>query len=502
MYFAYIVQNNCSIERIVCILVAVVSFDSTDLVATTYVFLHLKGVMMLREPITIDQRLVEEMITREEAEFRKRTPRSYEMHERGKKSLPLGVASSFQAVPPYPLFIRRAEGSSIWDLDNNEYIDFHMAFGSLLVGHSHPILTEALRKQLGDGLLYSLPCADNVYAAEELVRRFAPMEQVRFCNSGTEATMEAVRLARAYTGRNKIIKIEGTYHGHHDTVMMSNKPALAKAGPAEHPNTVPATRGIPDSVVKNTVIAPYNNAEALEQILTEHAGEIAGVIMEPVLMNVGVMLPKEDYLSQVREITRRHGALLIFDEVKTGVTVAPGGITELYPVEPDLICLAKSIGGGSPIGAFGGRGDVMAQISRGEVLHMGTFNGNPIAMTSALVSLTQLFTPEAHAHANGLSTQLAQIYAGVIDEFALPMYISQIGAKGCAMFRAQRAYNYRDWLSVDMRVSFAYWLYLANRGILFPPGLDDQWTISIQHTQEDIDHHAHVFQQFARELLR
>lgn len=457
---------------------------------------------MLREPLQIDRRVVEELVTREDAEFRRRTPRSQEIHERAKASLPLGVASSFQAVPPYPLFISRGEGSAIWDIDGNKYTDFHLAFGSLLVGHSHPMLTEALAKQLSDGLLYSLPSPDNVYVAEELVRRFAPIEQVRFCNSGTEATMEALRLARAHTGRNKIVKIEGSYHGHHDALMMSTKPSPEDAGPYERPNTVPATKGIPTDVKDNAIIAPYNDAEALDRILSEHEGEIAAVITEPVLMNVGIVLPKDDYLQQLRDVTRRHDVLLIFDEVKTGVTVAAGGITELYPVEPDLICLAKSIGGGVAIGAFGGREDIMRHITSGEVLHMGTFNGNPLAMTSAKVTLTQIFTPEAHAHANGLSQQLGKAYLGIIDEFDMPMHVAQIGAKGCAMFRHERAYNYRAWWEIDMRLSYAYWLFLANRGILFPPGLDDQWTISIQHTQDDIDHHAHVFQQFVRELKR
>lgn len=457
---------------------------------------------MLRESITLNRTRVQEVVDREEAEFRKRTPRSHEIHERAKASLPLGVSSSFQAVPPYPLFISRAEGSKIWDLDGNRYTDFHLAFGSLLVGHSHPVLVEALRDQLGKGSLYSLPSADVVYLAEELVRRFAPIEQVRFCNSGTEATMDALRLARAHAGRDKIVKIEGSYHGHHDTVLMSTKPALEDAGPIERPNTVPASKGIPSDIKHNTIIVPYNDAGALDRILGEHEGEVAAVIMEAVIMNVGVILPLEGYLKSVREITRRHDVLLIFDEVKTGVTVAPGGVTEIYPVEPDLICLAKSIGGGMPIGAFGGREEIMRHINHSEVLHLGTFNGNPMSMRAGLVTLTQIFTLEAHAHANALSAQLGKEYESVIEEFDLPMHVAQIGAKGCAMFRYERARNYRAWFDIDMDVSYAYWLFLANRGILFPPGFDDQWTVSIQHTQDDIDHHAHVFQQFVRELVR
>lgn len=457
---------------------------------------------MLRQPIAINPKLVDEIVSREEAEFRRRTPRSHEIHERAKASLPAGVSSSFQAVPPYPLFISRAEGSHIWDADGNRYTDFHLGFGSLLVGHSHPVLVEALRDQLGKGSLYSLPSLDTVLLAEEMVRRFAPIEQVRFCNSGTEATMDALRVARAHVGRDKVVKIEGSYHGHHDTLLMSTKPSAEAAGPAERPNTVPASKGIPEDVKNNTIIAPFNDAEALERILTEHEGGVAAVITEPVLMNVGIVLPEDGYLADVREITRLHGVLLIFDEVKTGVTVAAGGITEIYPVEPDLICLAKSIGGGTPLGAFGGREEIMRHITNWEVLHLGTFNGNPMSSRAGLVTLTQILTPQAHTHANGLSKQLADSYTGIIEEFDMPMHVAQIGAKGCAMFCYPRARNYRAWWQIDMRLSYGYWLFLANRGILFPPGFDDQWTVSIQHTQADIEHHTHVFSQFVAELTR
>src|SRR5438445_11641975 len=209
---------------------------------------------MLQEPITINPRIVEEIVVREEGEFRKRTPRSHEIHERAKLSMPMGVSSSFQAVPPYPLLISRAEGSHIWDYDGNEYADFHLGFGSLLVGHAHPVLVEALRDQLGKGSLYSLPGPDTVFLAEEMVRRFAPIEQLRFCNSGTEATMDALRVARAHVGRDKIVKIEGSYHGHHDTVLISTKPSLEAAGPADRTNSVPESKGSPSAVKNNTML--------------------------------------------------------------------------------------------------------------------------------------------------------------------------------------------------------------------------------------------------------
>jgi len=249
------------------------------------------------------------------------------------------------------------------------------------------------------------------------------------------------------------------------------------------------------------VIAEF--ADALEEIVARHGAEtIAAVIVEPFAGSAGVFPPPQEYLRRLRALCDRHGFLLIFDEVKTGVTVASGGITELYPVEPDLICLAKSIGGGIPIGAFGGREDVMRHINHEEVVHLGTFNGSPMSMRAGLVTLTQILTLESHAHASGLSKQLADGYVGIIDEFDMPMHVAQIGAKGCAMFRYERARNYRAWWEIDMDVAYAYWLYLANRGILFPPGFDDQWTVSIQHTEEDIDHHVHVFQQFVTELVR
>src|SRR5256884_7062739 len=223
---------------------------------------------MLRKPLTLNREIVEAIIAREEEYFRNRTPRSHHIHEHAKSLLPMGVSSSFQAVPPYPLFISHAQGSHIWDYDGNEYADFHLGFGSLLVGHAHPVLVEALRDQLGKGSLYSLPCPDSVFLAEEMVRRFAPIEQVRFCNSGTEATMDALRLARAHAGRDKIVKIEGSYHGHNDTVLMSTKPSVGAPGAADRANSVPASKGILSDGKNNISIAPLDDAEALDRIVT------------------------------------------------------------------------------------------------------------------------------------------------------------------------------------------------------------------------------------------
>ncbi len=278
---------------------------------------------------------------REEAEYKRRTPKSAALHARAKKALPLGVASSFQSYEPYPLFMGDAHGSRITDVDGNDYIDFDMAFGVLAAGHSHPEFAKAVAARGANGTCYTFPVEDSVILAEEIKRRFG-CDLVRFSNSGTEATMDAIRVARGYTGREKIIKFEGGYHGHHDDVLMSIQPPRELIGPADAPNTVPASAGLPASRADETVIAPYNNADALAAILERHTGEIAAIIIEPVQFNIGVVPPLPGFLERVRELATQHGVVLIFDEVKTGVVLAYGGATEWFGIKPDLFCLAKS----------------------------------------------------------------------------------------------------------------------------------------------------------------
>ena len=289
--------------------------------------------------------------------------RSAELHARARQSMPLGVASSFQTYDPYPLFMTDARGSRIWDADGNEYVDFDMAFGVLAAGHSHPLLAEALQRRVANGTCYTFPVEDGILLAEEIKRRFGA-DLVRFSNSGTEATMDAIRVARGYTGREKIVKFEGGYHGHHDDVLVSIQPPRELMGPVESPATVPASAGLPASRLAETIIAPFNEPELLEAILEAHRGEVAAIIVEPVQFNIGVVPPRPGFLERLRELATDHGAVLIFDEVKTGVVLAYGGATEHFGVQPDLFCLAKSIGGGVPIGAFGGR-------ARGDGRHRG-----------------------------------------------------------------------------------------------------------------------------------
>ena len=468
---------------------------------------------------TIDRTRIRAILDREEAAYRTRTPRSEALHARAREAMPLGVASSFQTYDPYPLFMTDARGSRIWDVDGNEYIDFDMAFGVLAAGHSHPLLAEALQRRVANGTCYTFPTEDGVALAEEIKLRFGT-DLVRFSNSGTEATMDAIRVARGFTGRSKVLKFEGGYHGHHDDVLISIQPARDAMGPIEAPNSVPATAGMPASRLVETVIAPFNQPELVADILDRHPGEIAAIIVEPVQFNIGVVPPGEGFLARLRDLATQHGAVLIFDEVKTGVVIAYGGATEYYGVQPDLICLAKSIGGGIPIGAFTGRDEVMRSIEQvpdhgatgvgmehstlaggaTRVAHLGTFNGNPLSMTAGLVTLTQILTREAYPRLHELAERLTAGCQAVIDEFELPGYAINVGPKGCVMFTPHRVTNYRDLIGLDGDLWAASFFYLANRGILLPPGADDQWTLSVQHTDDEIDRYIATFRAFAVEL--
>ncbi|MEP6469604.1 MAG: aspartate aminotransferase family protein [Chloroflexota bacterium] len=478
--------------------------------------------MTVAERRDVDRERIREIGEREEASYRARTPRSAELHQRAREALPFGVASSFQTYDPYPLFMTDGRGSRIWDADGNEYIDFDMAFGVLAAGHSHPLLAEALQRRVANGTCFTFPVEDSITLAEEIKRRFN-VDLVRFSNSGTEATMDAIRVARGFTGREKIVKFEGGYHGHHDDVLASIQPARDAMGPAESPTTVPASAGIPRSRAAETIVAPFNEAEHLQGILEAHRGEIAAIIVEPVQFNIGVVPPRQGFLERLRELATEHGIVLIFDEVKTGAVIAYGGATEYFGVQPDLLCLAKSIGGGVPIGAFAGRRDVMLMIESlagrqaddssvdglavstlpggaSRVAHLGTFNGNPLSMTAGVVTMTQILNRDAYPRLQALGDRLTAGCQEVVDEFGLPAYAINVGAKGCVMFTPERVTNYRDFIGLDTDLWTAFFFYLANRGVLLPPGPDDQWTLSVQHTAEEIDRHVAVFREFAQEV--
>ena len=437
-------------------------------------------------------------ITRRELRvYTERTKRSQTAIERARKVMPLGVPSSFQAYDPHPIVVARSWDAYMEDVDGNRYVDYDMGFGALFAGHMHPAVRRAVEGQLDLGTLFVTPCETNAVVAELLGERYG-LPMWRFTNSGTEATMDAIRVARGVTGRDRIVKVEGGYHGHHDEVMISMKPALDLAGPAHSPVPVPATSGVTKAVLGDTIVIPYNDADALERALA--GGDVAAFIVEPVMENIGICLPQPGYLEAVREITRRHGTMLIFDEVKTGITAGWSGASGTLGVKPDLVCLAKSIGGGLPLGAFGGTRECMDQITSGKVVHLGTYNGNPLVMAAAVAVLTEVCTPEATQETIARNTRLVDACNGVIAGAGLPAHTIQFGAKGCVTWAPEPIRNYRDYKATDFDLAFAQWLHGINRGVMLPPGLDEQWLISVMHTDDDAMRYAHVFGEFVDEL--
>jgi len=432
-----------------------------------------------------------ELFAHEHARLLEGTPRSKALFERASASMPLGVASSFQAGSPYPIYLERGRGAEVWDVDGTSYIDFHNGFGTMAVGHAHPKILEALARTAARGTHFAVTTEPAVLLAEELCRRFQ-LDLVRFTNSGTEATMDAIRVARGVTGRDVVCKIEGSYHGHHDTVMFSVVPGESVLEHEEITNATPMSRGIPVELAKWTLAVPFNDLAAVESLFSQRAGEIACLIIEPVMMNIGIVMPADGYLRGLRELCTRHGVVLIFDEVKCGATIAEGGAIERFGVQPDLACFAKAIGGGLPLGAFGGRGELMGEIGHG-IAQQGTFNGNPLAAAAGLAALTEILTPDAYVHLSSIGSRLASGCERAITAAGLPAHVIDLGCKGCVSYRSAPLTDYRDFLETNADLFDASWAWLVNRGIFMTPGNEEQWTLSVQHDDDDIDRFVEVF---------
>ncbi len=443
--------------------------------------------------------VVPKLIEREEERFRAARKNSDAMWQQAREYISNGVPSSFQDAPPQPLFVDRGKGSKVWDVDGNEYVDFHNGFGVMVVGHAHPLVVKAISERAAKGTHFAQPVEEDIAVAKDLARRFR-QPQWRFTNSGTESTLDAVRIARGFTGRSRIVKIEATYHGHHDALMVSVEPKPDKMGPADEPASVQQTEGIPKEVTDLTSVIAFNNLEQLERIFKRYPDQIAALIVEPVMMNLGMVLPEEGYLARAKEICHKNGALLIFDEVKTGCTLAAGGATERFGVVPDLVTLAKAIGGGVPCGAVGGRADVMDMVESGRVAQYGTFNGNPLTMAAAKATLIEILTPQAYAHFDALGEVLSGGLRDVIKEYDLPFHVISIGARGGITYRKDRVRNYRDYLDIDKKWAYVSWLYQCNRGVLMAPFAEENWTLSVQHTEEDVQRYVDNFRELAKDL--
>jgi glutamate-1-semialdehyde 2,1-aminomutase len=432
--------------------------------------------------------------------YRAQNKESFAMYGRAEKILPLGVSSNFRTYEPFPIYIKRAEGSKMWDVDGREYTDFSMCFGALMVGHSHPTMVKALTKAAGEGTLYGMPHDREMRAAELIGERFG-LEQVRFTNSGSESTMHALRLARAYTGRDKVLKFEGGYHGGHDTVLVSVKPPKAKVGHVRHPKPLTVGHGIPEGSVENTLVAQWNDAKGVREILEKNENEVAAIILEPVMMNVGVMPPRDGFIQELRALCDEFGSLLIFDEVKTGAKLAFGGAQEWFKVTADVVCMAKAIGGGLPLGAFGARREIMDEIAQFRSFHAGTFASNPLATTACLTALADILTPDVFTRARALGDALAEGHGKIIKKHGLNACAVNVGSNGTVFWRKTPPTNYREWLEQDFDAFWRYWHMNLNRGVI-PQAqcYDEQWTVSALHTQKDVDHMLEVFDEIAREM--
>ncbi len=429
----------------------------------------------------LDEARISTLLAAEWQRFTASTPASGEHNTRAAQSLPLGVTSSFQHWDPYPISITKANGAWLTDVDDRRLLDLSMGFGAMLVGHLNPAIVAKVVEALeSTGTLFVTPSPTATEVAERFQHRFG-LDRIRFANSGTEATMYALRTARAVTGRKAIVKMEGGYHGGYDALTVSVKPSVDEAGPEGFPVAV-----VPGDVEAGTVyVVPYNDLERLEAVLTEHGSQIACVFMEPVLENIGIVLPDAGYLAGVRAACDRHGVLLVFDEVKTGLTAGYAGASQRLGVTPDLVTLAKSIGGGLPLAAFGGKADVMQAVVDNRMPHFGTYNGNPLVMAAA-AAVDEICTPAALAAAEEVNVGALTALDALIAKHDLPAHTVGFGVKGAVTWSPAPVRNYRDYKRTDFGIAELSWLWGVNRGILTPPGLDEQWLVSLAHTPADM----------------
>ena len=437
---------------------------------------------------------IQELLDIERAKFSKQAPQSGVENQRASQVTPLGVASSFQHWDPYPISIVSAKGAWMKDVDGRDMLDLSMGFGALLVGHLNEEVIKEAHATLDVGTLFATPSPITRDGAEIICRRFG-LDMVRFANSGTEATMYALRTARAATGKLGVLKIEGGYHGSYDPLMVSAKPDLTKAGDPYSPNAVP----LPATVPGDVWVVPYNDADAIERILKKDADKIACVFMEPVLENIGIVLPDMGYLERVRELCDQYGVLLVFDEVKTGLTAGPQGAAQRLGVKPDLISLAKSIGGGIPVAAFGGKREYMDVVVNGRHTHLGTFNGHYLAM-AGIRAVDRLCTPEALQRCEDLNRRALTRISEIINEYEIPAHTVGFGVKGCITWSPTPVRNYRDYKATDFDIAELSFFWSLNRNVMTPPGLDEQWLISLAHGQKEIDIIVGDFLEFAQAL--
>jgi glutamate-1-semialdehyde 2,1-aminomutase len=411
------------------------------------------------------------------------------LFERAKKILPGGVNSPVRAFEPNPFFVEYAQGSKMYDADGKAYVDYCMAYGALLLGHAYPEIMEAVKNQLSKGSLYGAPTEREVEFAE-LIQKASPcMEMLRLVNSGTEATMHAVRTARGYTGQKKIVKFEGCFHGSHDSV-------LVKAGSGATSFGAPNSLGIPEETTRNTIVLPYNDIAALEATFKSEGNEIAAVIVEPVLANVGLILPKKDYLSDLRKITNDYGTVLIFDEIITGFRLALGGAQEYFNVKPDMATLGKVLGGGFPLAAFGGKKEIMQNVSPvGKVYQAGTFSGNPVSATAGFTILSILSEKKNQIYPK-LEKNCGELKKALTDlatTYKVPVQVYNIASLYQIFFTNKPITDYACAKHSDLQMFTTYFQELLRQGVFIPPSQFETCFVSTAHSEEDLKFTINAF---------
>jgi glutamate-1-semialdehyde 2,1-aminomutase len=407
--------------------------------------------------------------------------KSEKLFEAAQQVIPGGVnspARAFGAVGGQPLFVDRAQGPYLWDVDGNRYIDYVLSWGPLILGHANAEVVEAVQKTALRGTSYGAPTALETELAKIVCELIPSAEQVRFVNSGTEATMSVLRLARAYTGRDKIIKLQGNYHGHADFLLVQAGSGVATLG-------LPDSPGVPKGATRDTLTAPYNDLETVAMLFKEHGDELAAIILEPVAGNMGLVPPLKNYLTGLRELCSKYGALLIFDEVMTGFRVAPGGAQEYYGVTPDLTALGKVIGGGLPVGAYAGRRDIMQTVApAGSMYQAGTLSGNPLAMSAGITTLKRLREPGVFDKLVDGTTKLSEGISAAAEAAGVPLYPTQAGTMFCFFFSQQPVTNWDTAAQCDTQTFARFFRAMLERGVYFPPSQYESWFFSTAHTDE------------------
>ena len=411
------------------------------------------------------------------------TPRSRELRDLARRYMPGGVSSpvrAFKAVGGDPPLIAYGQGPRLFDVDGNAYIDYVAAFGPLILGHAHPAVTDALAQAAQRGTAYGATTELEVELARTICEAIPSVELLRFVNSGTEATMSALRLARAFTGRDKIVKFEGCYHGHADGL-------LAKAGSGQATLGLPDSPGVPQSYAVHTLVVPFNDEEALRFLFDQHPDEIAAVIVEPIAGNMGVVPPASGFLQRLRAVTQEHGSLLIFDEVITGFRLRYGGVQTMFDVQPDLTCLGKVIGGGLPVGAYGGRRDIMEMVApQGPVYQAGTLAGNPLAMTAGITTLRLLADGVAYRRLEASAVSLEDGLRRAAQETETPVRINRAGSMLTVFFTAEPVTDFASARRSDTERYAAFFRQMLARGIFLPPSQFEAMFVSLAHSDDEI----------------